>query len=503
MGGLVLNKKRLLLYGTIVMVVLIVVIGGVFMLNRGKSIVVNVDKVEEDTFKNPIGINNIGDPFVLKAADGKYYMYATSAPRGYYVWSSEDMLNWTKLGYAYEADSNNWGLKDFWAPEVVEHKGKYYMYYSARYKENNSLRVGVAVSDKPQGPFVNVQNKPMFDFGYAAIDADVIVDEDGRKYLYYSRDCSENIVSGRHESHIYGVELSDDMLSVKGEPKLLAKPEQEWELQSGNEWRWNEGPLVFKKNGNYYMMYSGNFYGDKKYGIGYAVSKSPLGPFTKYEGNPIVSYVESNDKTLVSGPGHNSLTVSPDGKDYYIVYHSHTEPAVGGGNRQVCIDKLGFRADGTIFVNGPTITSQPLPAGLSKDRNIALEAKATASSSIEGYSAKGINDGEIGINAQSQKYDWVTNNKAGEFVKLEWDKTKKINKIFIYGSTKAEREVLSGTLKFDDKDFIKNIEIPIEPGKAAILSFDEREAKSIKFIIEKGSETSKEAALSEIMVMGR
>jgi hypothetical protein len=295
----------------------------------------------------------------------------------------------------------------------------------------------------------------MFDFGYAAIDADVIVDEDGRKYLYYSRDCSENIVSGRHESHIYGVELSDDMLSVKGEPKLLAKPEQEWELQSGNEWRWNEGPLVFKKNGNYYMMYSGNFYGDKKYGIGYAVSKSPLGPFTKYEGNPIVSYVESNDKTLVSGPGHNSLTVSPDGKDYYIVYHSHTEPAVGGGNRQVCIDKLGFRADDTIFVNGPTITSQPLPSGLSEDRNIALEANATASSSIEGYSAKGINDGETGINAQSDKHDWVTNNKAGEFVKLEWDKPKKINKIFIYGSAKAEREVVSGTLKFDDKDLLK------------------------------------------------
>jgi GH43 family beta-xylosidase len=500
-GFVVIGRKKLLLASAI-MLAGILSLGGIFMLTGGKSVVVNEDRREENTFKNPLSITDIGDPFVLKASDGKYYMYATSAPRGYYVWSSENMLDWEKLGYAYQADPDSWGIKDFWAPEVVEYKGKYYMYYSARWKENNSLRVGVAVSDEPQGPFADVQNKPMFDLGYAAIDANVIVDEDGRKYMYYSRDCSENIVSGRHESHIYGVELNEDMLSIKSEPKLLTKPEQEWELQSGREWRWNEGPSVFKKNGNYYMMYSGNFYGDKKYGIGYAVSKSPLGPFVKYEGNPIVSYVESKDEILVSGPGHNSLTVSPDGKDYYVVYHSHTEPAIGGGNRQICIDKLGFRADGTIFVNGPTIASQPLPSGLSKDRNIALEANVAVSSSMEGYSAKGINDGEIGVSVQSERFDWVTNNKAGEYVKLEWDKPRKINKIFIYGSTKAEREVFSVTLKFDDKDYIKNIEIPIQPGKAEILSFDEREAQSIKLVIEKGSETSKEAALSEIIVMG-
>lgn len=468
----------------------------------GKSVVVNVQKENEDTYRNPFNISNIGDPFVLKASDGKYYMYATSAANGYYVWSSDNMLDWSKLGYAFQAPAGSWGIKDFWAPEVVEYKGKYYMYYSARWKDNNSLRVGVAVSDKPAGPFKNIENKPMFDFGYAAIDADVIVDENGKKYMYYSRDCSENLVAGRHESHIYGIELSDDMLSVKGEPKLLSKPEQEWELQSGNEWRWNEGPLVFKKDGTYYMMYSGNFYGDKKYGIGYGFSKSPLGPFVKYEGNPIVSYVESKDKVLVSGPGHNSLTVSPDGKDYYIVYHSHTEPTIGGGNRQVYIDKLGFRADGTLYVNGPSITPQPLPGGLSKYKNIAKEAKVTASSTLQGFKAEGINDGEVGINLQSVNYDWVTNNKAGEYLQLTWDKPRNISKIFIYGSAKGEREILSGTLKFDNKDYIENIKVPVEPGKAAILSFDKKEVKSIKFIINKGSENSKEAGLSEICVLG-
>jgi GH43 family beta-xylosidase len=476
--------------------------GGFIMVQNRKSIAVSTDNFQ-DTFKNPLGINNIGDPFVLKAADGKYYLYATSAPYGFYVWSSENMLDWTKMGYAYEADSDNWANKDFWAPEVVEHNGKYYMYYSARWKENCSLRVGVAVSDSPMGPFVNPENKPMFDFGYAAIDADVIVDEDGRKYMYYSRDCSENIVSGRHESHIYGIELNEDMVSIKGEPILLTKPEQEWELQSGPEWRWNEGPLVFKKNGLYYMMYSGNYYADKKYGIGYATSKNPLGPFEKYEKNPIVSYVETEEEIIVSGPGHNSLTVSPDGKEYYIVYHSHTDPVVAGGNRQVCIDKLDFREDGTLYVNGPTITPQFLPSGLSDYRNLAVEAKVSSSSVKKGFSAKGINDGEIGVNEHSENYEWVTNNKSGEYIKLQWDKSRKVNKLFIYNSVKADKAVLTGTLEFDNGIKIDNIQLSTNPGEATILSFEEIDIKWVKFTIEKGLEKSQEAGLSEIYVIGQ
>ncbi|MCM8709689.1 glycoside hydrolase family 43 protein [Clostridium sp. SYSU_GA19001] len=497
----VFNKNTIIL-SVLLIILVAMAAGGCIMFQNKKVMTVNVDNFD-DTFKNPLNISNIGDPFVLKASDGKYYLYATSAQYGFYVWSSINMLDWTKIGYAFQVNGDNWANKDFWAPEVVEYKGKYYMYYSARCKDNGSLRIGVAVSDSPTGPFVNPENKPMFDFGYAAIDADVIVDEDGRKYMYYSRDCSENIVSGRHESHIYGIELNDDMLSVKGEPVLLIKPDQAWELQSGEGWRWNEGPLVFKKNGIYYMMYSANFYADKKYGIGYAVSKTPLGPFIKYEKNPIVSYVETEDEILVSGPGHNSLTLSPDNKEYYIVYHSHTDAVVGGGNRQVCIDKLGFREDGTLYVNGPTITPQFLPSGLSKYKNIAIEAKVTVSSIKEGFSADGINDGEIGVNIQSEKYDWVTNNKFGEFIKLQFDKAKKVNKLFIYNSTNSEKMVLSGRLEFDNGYKTENIQLSTKPGEATIVSFEEMDVKWIKFVLEKGQDNSQEAGLSEIMIVGQ
>lgn len=86
----------------------------------------------------------------------------------------------------------------------------------------------------------------MFDFGYAAINGHVLLDDDGRKYFYYARDCSENTIDGRHESHLYVAELNDDLVSFKSEPILITKPEQEWELRSGPEWLWNERPVCAK-----------------------------------------------------------------------------------------------------------------------------------------------------------------------------------------------------------------------------------------------------------------
>jgi GH43 family beta-xylosidase len=198
----------------------------------------------------------------------------------------------------------------------------------------------------------------MFDFGYAAIDGHVLFDADGHKYFYYSRDCSENIVDGRHESHLYVAELNDDLVSFKSEPLCITRPEQEWETRSGEEWRWNEGPFVLKHQGGYYLMYSANFYASRDYSVGYAIAESPTGPFVKAAQNPILF----STNTAISGPGHNSVTSSPDGKELFIIYHIHTDPDHPSGDRQVCIDRMGFRADGSLYVNGPTHTPQDLPA---------------------------------------------------------------------------------------------------------------------------------------------
>jgi GH43 family beta-xylosidase len=318
----------------------------------------------DSIYQNPISIKNIGDPFVLRALDGKYYCYASSAADGFKAWSSNDLVHWMDIGYVYKRNDASWGESDFWAPEVVFYNGKYFMHYSARWGKNQSLRLGVATADSPAGPFVDVFNRPMFDFGYAAIDGHVLFDDDGRKYFYYSRDCSENVVDGRHESHLYVAELNEDLTSLKGESCLITKPEQEWELRSGPEWLWNEGPFVLKHNHKYYLMYSANFYASRDYSVGYAVAASPLGPFTKATHNPILF----SPNREISGPGHNSVIASPDGGELFIVYHTHTDPDHPSGDRQVCIDRMGFREDGSLYVTGPTNTPQKIPSAKEDSR---------------------------------------------------------------------------------------------------------------------------------------
>ena len=95
-------------------------------------------------------------------------------------------------------------------------------------------------------------------------------------------------------------------------------------------------------------MFSANCYADKEYCVGYAVSDSPMGPFVKPPQNPILS--QKGD--IVTGPGHNSAFQV--GNQWICAYHVHTDPAVGGGNRQLFLDKISFDGD-RMVVEGPTL----------------------------------------------------------------------------------------------------------------------------------------------------
>ena len=209
---------------------------------------------------NPLDID-FGDPYVLLASDGRYYMYGTGIVKdGFCCYSSDNLADWEFEGQVYKADKDtSWGTACFWAPEVYEKDGRYYMFYSADWRENpgnelENFRIGVAVSDSPEGPFTDVSDRPLFDPGYPVIDANVLADDDGRYYLYYSRCCYKHPVESEisewareqglfdeiEESWIYGVELSPDFSSVIGEPVLLLRPpvamddvQAEWESRSG------------------------------------------------------------------------------------------------------------------------------------------------------------------------------------------------------------------------------------------------------------------------------
>ncbi|MBE0700641.1 MAG: glycoside hydrolase family 43 protein [Acholeplasmataceae bacterium] len=298
--------------------------------------------------KNPIGITNIGDPFVIKHLD-IYYLYATSFIAGFYCWTSQDLIHWDGPKQVYRQSERSFGYRDFWAPEVVYHHGSFIMHYSARSIEKNSLRIGVAVSKNPLGPFVDVYDqKPMFDFGFAAIDGHVFIDDDGERYFYFDKDCSEHVINGIHESHIYVAKLDDTLTKIKSDIRCVMKPEQTWETKSG-AWRWNEGPFVLKNKDVYYLMYSAGFYASKDYAIGYATSKNPMGPFIKAEENPILSFLENK----ISGPGHNSVIQGPDLK-MYCVYHVHTNYLIPSENRQVFIDEIRIK-NGKLLILGPTL----------------------------------------------------------------------------------------------------------------------------------------------------
>ncbi len=289
-------------------------------------------------------VTGIGDPFVLRSG-GVYYMYATSAPDGFRCFSSYDLENWTDLGRCYSGSP--WGEDRFWAPEVYLRGGVCYMFYTAGWKKNHSLRIGLAVSESPAGPFLDVTGGPLFDCGCAAIDATVLFDGD-RAFLYFVRDCSENRVDGVFTSVICGVGLDSGLTSLYGDPVELCRPTLPWEFRPGDFRRWNEGPAVIRRNGRYYMTYSANCYADRRYCIGCAESLSPLGPFVKYADGPVL---QASGREF-SGPGHNSFFEDGDGR-LMTAFHIHARPDRPGGDRRACFAPVLFDAGGRLSIPGP------------------------------------------------------------------------------------------------------------------------------------------------------
>lgn len=289
-------------------------------------------------------VTNIGDPFVIY--DGThYYMYATSfTADGFEVRISDDLKNWENLGVCLDL-SNSWCYNDYWAPEVIKHNGKYYMHYTSRRRLDDSLRIGVAVSEKPEGPFLDVYGGPMFDYGYAAIDGHVFIDDD-KNYFYFSRDCSENVINGVHISQIYVSELSDDLTKLIGEPKLVLGPDQDYEDGSNPEWRWTEGPNMLKKDGVYYLNYSSNCFATSNYCVCLATSTDPVSGFVKSDKNPIIAFNMVEDD--FSGPGHNAYFHDKDGK-LMTAFHIHTDKNDPSQDRKAVICEAEI-SNGTIKV---------------------------------------------------------------------------------------------------------------------------------------------------------
>jgi len=313
------------------------------------------------TYTNPVGDSSVvmGDPFALRY-EGKYYLFGTTSPsEGFECYQSTDLVHWTKSGWALRKTATSWADDLFWAPEVRFYQGKFYMTYSGKVRGSDPARLlmGLAVSERPEGPYRDL-HAPWFDAGYSAIDGDIFVDTDGSPYLYFSRNGSQD---GYAYGIVYGVALKRDLSGPVGAPVKLLEASQPWERINWKENRCNEGPTVIKHRGKYYMTYSANDTSRPGYGVGVAVADGPLGPWVKSSKNPILA---SNLAIGVSSPGHNSLTLSPDGKEMFIVYHTHLDAAKPMGDRVVNIDRIVFDGSGGMNVIGPTRRPQRMPSGV-------------------------------------------------------------------------------------------------------------------------------------------
>ncbi len=251
----------------------------------------------------------VADPFVLEHA-GRYYLYGTldSGPnRGIPVRVSDDLIHWSipeesNEGYALVAD-DVFGDRGFWAPSVVKHGGRFHMFYTA------NERISVARSDSPTGPFV--QDEPQsFDAEMPAIDPHVFIDDDGQPYLFFVR-----LLQG---NRIFVAELSSDLQTLRTDTmREIISAEPGWENSAEAGWPVSESPSVMKRNSIYYLFYTANDFRNPDYSVGYATASSPFGPWTKFEGNPILRRAGG-----LEGTGAAGVLRSKSG-ERLLVYHSH------------------------------------------------------------------------------------------------------------------------------------------------------------------------------------
>lgn len=276
----------------------------------------------------------IADPYVLFYED-KYYAYGTRT-NGFEVYISDDLEHWRRGDRLALSPQDSWGTKWYWAPEVyyIESEKKFYMFYTV------DEHICVATSDSPEGPFVQDEKKPVRE--EKGIDASLFVDDDGKAYLYFVRFTGGNV--------IWGVEMNSDLKSVKEETlRECIKADASWELQQAKV---AEGPSLLKRNGVYYLIYSANHFRSQDYAVGYATATSPLGPWKKYDGNPILCRDKDVAARLV-GTGHGAPFLCRDGS-YKYIYHAHSsvnrvEP------RTSYLNDLIFGDDGVISIVGNVI----------------------------------------------------------------------------------------------------------------------------------------------------
>lgn len=267
--------------------------------------------------------------------------------RDYHVFSMDDVNGEvTDHGVVLDVKDIPWAGRQLWAPDVARKNGKYYLYFPLKDK-NDIFRIGVAVSDKPEGPFVP-QPDPIK--GSHSIDPAVLEDNDGSYYMYFGGlwggqlqryrnnkaiECGHEPADNEPALSAKVVKLADNMLEFAEEPKNAVILDENGEpLKAGDhDRRYFEGPWMHKYNGKYYLSYStGN-----THFLCYAIGDNPYGPFT-YKGmilTPVVGWTTHHSICEVKGK-------------WYLFYHDSVPSGGKTWLRSIKVRELFYNPDGTI-----------------------------------------------------------------------------------------------------------------------------------------------------------
>ena len=317
------------------------------------------------TWQNPVWPGYFADPFVLRWGD-EYFAYGTGAtlerdsqgaPVAFKILRSRDLVTWSDAGAALRLDDSQSG-DAFWAPEVAQQNGHFYLYYSTAPRDADERhRIHVAVADVPTGPFAPCGAVLPETEGFC-IDAHPFCDpRDGTWYLFFAKDYFDE----RTGTGLAVVPLSSDLRRANAASRPVLRPNADWQIYARNRplygrtwdaWHTVEGPCVVAHDGRYYCFYSGGNWQTHDYGVSYAMADQPLGPWSHAgESAPLVL---RNVPGKVRGPGHNSYVIAPDGRTEMLVYHAW-DPA--GTARRMCLDRLVWTKDGPRCL-GPSTTPQ-------------------------------------------------------------------------------------------------------------------------------------------------
>jgi beta-xylosidase len=284
---------------------------------------------------NPISPRFNADPSPHVFA-GKVYLYATNDQdnSGKYwdstdwrLFTSKDLAHWDDAGSFLSVTVFKWARPDAkaWAPEAAYRNGKYYFYAPV-----GGDKIGVAIADHPEGPFVDAIGDALIDkardanAGAEPIDPAVLIDTDGQAYLVFGTRVPKIVKLKRDMIHTDGG-IEDLVITgfPPGDPKK----------------KYGEAPFLSKHNGLYYLSFSTGWPGQ----IVYATSKSPMGPYA-YRG-VILDYrpISTNHQAILDYKGKS-----------YLFYHDKLLPGGGDYKRSIAIDRMTYNKDGTIREVVPT-----------------------------------------------------------------------------------------------------------------------------------------------------